>query len=220
MSGLSARRSLLAPAVATAIGCAILVGLAVWQLERKAWKEGLIAAISARAYGEPADAPPPSAWQHWQPATGEYQRLRLTGTLLTDREVPVRGIAEAVRGQGVFGFYLFTPLRQADGTIVVVNRGFVPVELKDPARRPLGQPSGPVTVTGLARAPETRGLFVPANDPAHDEWFVRDLGDIAAAKGLGSVAPFYVDADATPNPGGWPLGGQTRTHRELHRVVD
>lgn len=203
-------RPLLAPGLAALIGCAILVGLGIWQLERKSWKEGLIAAIDARAYGEAVDPPSPASWPAWQPGTGEYQRVRLAGTLLNDLEVPVHGIAEAKRGQGVFGFYVFTPLRQRDDTIVFVNRGFVPVELKDAASRPAGQPSGPVTVTGLARSPEVRGAFVPANDPARREWFVRDLADMARADGLARVAPFYVDADATPNPGGYPLGGQTR----------
>ena len=32
---------------------------------------------------------------------------------------------------------------------------------------------------------------------------------MAAAAGIGGVLPFYVDADATPNPGGYPEGGQT-----------
>jgi surfeit locus 1 family protein len=65
-------------------------------------------------------------------------------------------------------------------------------------------------VTGLLRAPETRGAFVPENDFARNEWFVRNLGDMVRARGLTRVAPFYVDADKTTNPGGWPLGGQTR----------
>ena len=60
------------------------------------------------------------------------------------------------------------------------------------------------------RAPERRGWFVPPNDAGRDDWFVRDLGDIAQARGLERIAPFYVDADSTPNPGGWPRGGQTR----------
>jgi surfeit locus 1 family protein len=98
----------------------------------------------------------------------------------------------------------------ADGAIVVINRGFVPIELRDPATRAAGQVAGEVTVTGLVRAPERRGWFVPENEPAQNRWFLRDPAAIAAAHGLARVAPFYVDADGTENPGGWPRGGQTR----------
>ena len=33
---------------------------------------------------------------------------------------------------------------------------------------------------------------------------------MAVAEQLNRVAPFYIDADTTPNPGGWPKGGVTR----------
>jgi surfeit locus 1 family protein len=58
--------------------------------------------------------------------------------------------------------------------------------------------------------PEAPNLFTPSNDPARGEWFVRDPRAIAAAFALTRVAPFTIDADATPNPGGLPAGGETR----------
>jgi surfeit locus 1 family protein len=67
-----------------------------------------------------------------------------------------------------------------------------------------------VTVAGLVRAPETRGRFVPENDPEKNQWFWRDLAGIARAKNLDRVAPFLIDAEATPTAGEWPKGGQTR----------
>ncbi|MFC7554551.1 SURF1 family cytochrome oxidase biogenesis protein [Pseudoroseomonas wenyumeiae] len=48
-----------------------------------------------------------------------------------------------------------------------------------------------------------------SNDPAADRWHSRDVEAIAAARGLRDVAPFFLDADATPNPGGLPVGGLT-----------
>jgi surfeit locus 1 family protein len=122
----------------------------------------------------------------------------------------MHGLMAAERGRPVQGVYLLTPLRLADGSLIIVNRGFVPTELRDPSARPQSQPAGEVTVTGLVRAPEVRAPFVPENDPAKNAWFVRDPAAIAQAKGLTRVAPFLIDADATPNPGGWPKGGQTR----------
>jgi surfeit locus 1 family protein len=103
-----------------------------------------------------------------------------------------------------------TPLRLADGAVVMVNRGFVPMELRDPSTRPQSRPEGDVTVTGLVRAPETRNACTPADDPAKNTWFTRDPEAIAKAHNLGRAAPFYVEADATANPGGWPQGGQSR----------
>jgi surfeit locus 1 family protein len=132
----------------------------------------------------------------------------VTGTFLHDLEAAVHGLAPGERGAPRQGFYLFTPLRLAEGGTIMVNRGFVPTELRDPAKRPGSQPAGDVAVTGLVRAPETKGWFVPDDKPAENQWFRRDPAAIAAAKGL-TVAPFYVAADETPNPGGWPQGGQT-----------
>jgi surfeit locus 1 family protein len=202
-------RSLLAPGIATLVALAILIALGVWQLERKAWKEGLLAQIEARAYGPPASIPPENAWPAWNAAAEEFRRVRLNGTFLNDAAIPMHGLAE-LRGSAAPGFYIFTPLQLADGAIVMVNRGFVPTVLGDSARRAEGIPNGTVTITGLLRAPETRSAFVPENDARRNEWFVRNLGDMMRARGLARVAPFYVDADATPNAGGWPLGGQTR----------
>jgi surfeit locus 1 family protein len=206
----SAWRVLLAPAIATAIVLAILLSLGIWQLERKSWKEDLLAAIDARAFGPAAQVPAEGSWPSWSPASDEFRRVQLTGTFLHEREVLVHGLAEVRRGQALQGFYVFTPLRQADGSLVIVNRGFVPTELRDPAKRANAQAEGDVTVTGLLRNPEGRGLFVPENDAKRDEWFVRDLGSMAAGRSLQRLAPFYVDADSSPNPGGWPRGGQTR----------
>jgi surfeit locus 1 family protein len=136
--------------------------------------------------------------------------VRLSGTFLHDLEAPVHGLAEGSGGRAAQGFYVLTPLRRPDGSVVIVNRGFAPTELRDPAARAAGQVAGEASVTGLVRAPEGPRLFVPDNDPVRNLWFTRDVEAIASAKGLTHVAPFLIDADATPKPGGWPKGGQTR----------
>ncbi len=203
-------RGLLLPAAVTFVGLAVLIGLGSWQVERKAWKEGLLRAIAERAHEAPGTIAPEAAWPTWEAATDEFRRVRLSGTFLHDREIALHGLAEERRGDALQGFYVFTPLRMADGATVMVNRGFVPTDLRDPARRAGGQTIGPVEVTGLVRAPERRGAFVPENDPGKAEWFVRDLGQMIEAGRLERAAPFYVDADGTSNPGGWPRGGQTQ----------
>nr|WP_246717607.1 SURF1 family protein [Microvirga flocculans] len=192
------------------VALAILLGLGTWQLQRKAWKEDLIAQIEARAYGEPGALVPEAEWPSWRADRDEFRKVRVTGTFLHPFEAPVYGLAQGERqGAPIQGYYLITPLKLATGAIVMVNRGFVPADLRDPARRTDSQPSGEVTVTGLVRAPETRNPFTPNDDPARNQWFARDPRGIAAAHGLERVAPFLIDADASPNPGGWPRVGQT-----------
>ncbi|MBV9078696.1 MAG: SURF1 family protein [Methylobacteriaceae bacterium] len=206
----SAWRSLGLPALTTAVFLGVLLSLGIWQLERKVWKEGLIAAIDARAHQAPAAIMPETSWSSWSGADEEYRRVRVAGTFLHDGEVRVYGLAEERRGEPLQGFYVLTPLKLADGAIVFVNRGFVPTEIADPAKRPAGQVAGPVEVVGLVRAPVGKHLFVPDNEPAKDRWYTRDIPQMAAARGLTRVAPFYIDADASPNPGNWPRGGQTQ----------
>jgi surfeit locus 1 family protein len=203
-------RSLLPPSLATLIALAVLLALGIWQLERKAWKEGLLAQIEARAHGTPIDLVPEARWPAWRAEADEFRRVRVTGTFLHDKEVAVHGLMSGQRGSPTQGFYLFTPMRLADGAAVMVNRGFVPAELRDPARRAEGAPAGEVTVTGLVRAPETRGWFMPENEPATDRWFIRDIAAMARARGVERVAPFWIDLDPAPSATGWPRPGQTR----------
>jgi surfeit locus 1 family protein len=216
-------RSLIVPGLAFLMALATLLSLGTWQLQRRAWKLDLIEKIEARAYGAAGAILPESEWPRWSPEAEEYRRVRVSGRFLHEHEVAVHGLMPSgQRGQPVQGFYLMTPLRLPDGAIVIVNRGFVPMQLRDPASRPESRPEGEVTVTGLVRGPEKGGSFRPENDPAREAWFIRDPRQIAQAKNLARVAPFLIDADDTPNPGGWPKGGQTRltmTNDHLHYAL-
>lgn len=200
---------LVVPGIATALALVVLVGLGSWQIERKAWKEGLIDQIAARAYGPAGSPVPEQEWSGWRAEADEFRRVRIAGTFLPDALVSIHGIAEDRGGQALFGYYLFEPLRRSDESIVVVNRGFVPVELRD--RVVAALKAGPQTaeLTGLVRAQESHGWFLPINEPRRGEWFVRSLDDMASASGLTRMAPFYLDADASAGDGPWPRAGQT-----------
>lgn len=203
-------RSLIVPGLAALVALAILIGLGTWQLQRKAWKEDLIAQIETRAYAEPGAIVPETDWASWRADQDEFRKVRVTGTFLHEFEAPVYGLAPGTRqGAPIQGYYLITPLKLATDAIVMINRGFVPTDLRDPARRPESRPAGEVTITGLIRAPEIRNPFTPSDDAARNQWFARDPQGIAAAHKLERVAPFLIDADASSNPGGWPRGGQT-----------
>jgi surfeit locus 1 family protein len=201
-------RDLIAPGIASLIALAILLGLGTWQLERRAWKEDLIARILRQSRAEPVAPPPPDAWD---PARDEFRHVRVTGRFLNDRETLVHGLAPGeTPGRALQGFYVLTPFARQDGMQVLVNRGFVPTELKAQGDRRDGLIDGTTTVTGILRASEPRGLFVPEPDPARGEWFNRDVRGIAAARGLGDVAPYLIEADAVPGQTTWPRGGQLR----------
>lgn len=195
------------------IALSILISLGLWQLQRKAWKEALIADLNSRAHATTVDAPDPSDWKNWDPARDEFRHVRASGTYLNDKEISVYGLMSTTQaGVGkepgsLQGSYVFTPLRLEDGSIIFVNRGFVPKDGGAEANRI----TTPVQVNGILRAPERRGWFVPENDPGRNQWFTRDTDAMAAALGIGGQAPFYIEADASEDASApWPRGGVTR----------
>jgi surfeit locus 1 family protein len=192
-------------------GLAVLVGLGNWQMSRKAWKEGLIARIAARTHAEPV--PVSEALRRWRDnGDVEYLHVRVQGRFLNQRERHVFAVDERLGP----GFHIYTPLKTPEGELVLVNRGFVPTPLRDPAERPAGQVDEPVTLTGLVRRPTPRGLFTPASEPARNLFYWPDYPSMLASQpeaGQGdlSAVPFFLDADAEPaNRGGFPRGGVTR----------
>jgi surfeit locus 1 family protein len=200
-------RSLLAFSLFVAATLALLIGLGVWQLQRLHWKEALIAQIEART-----KAPPISLEEAVKRArTGEnvsYTRVRAEGTFDHSKERYLYALTD-----GEVGWHVIAPLRTESGEVVLIDRGFVPEERKDPTLRSEGQVAGDVTVIGLARTPERQGLFIPDNEIAANRWFWRDLPAMTAsmfADGKVNAAPFYLEAGKSDVPGGWPRGGETR----------
>jgi surfeit locus 1 family protein len=208
-----AARDLILPAILSLAALAVLIGLGVWQLERLAWKNDLIARVEARTKAPVMPLPPESDWKKVNFENDEYRRVTASGTFRHDREVLVYTVASEQPGRYAGpGFFVMTPLTLPSGASVIVNRGFVPLDRKDAAARKEGQAAGPVSVTGLLRMPEDAGYFAPANDPAKNAWYRRDPSEIAKAMKLDRAAPFTIDADAAPNPGGLPQGGGTRVN--------
>lgn len=206
-------RGLIWPSLATLIAFAMLMALGTWQMQRKAWKEHLLAQIAERTRAAPvllsnvlglltASMP--------EPYDPEYTRVSVTGRFAHEKEQYL-WYPDKERGAG---YHVYTPLRVAPERIVWINRGFVPEALKDAGQRVAGQVAGDVTVTGLyRRAPNEAGAFVPDNDTGKRLYYWRSLKDMqTAAFGSDGVAamPLFIDADAAPaNPGGWPKGGVT-----------
>ena len=203
------RRGVVAPTLFALIGIAILIGLGVWQLDRKVWKENLIATVTARLDGAPAALPPAARWSALKPADDEYRRVGFAAEFLPDAEALVYSAGSALRPDVTQpGYWVFAPARLADGSIVLVDRGYVPPERKDPATRSAGAPHGSVDIVGVLRWPETRGAFTPPDDPKTNVWFLRDPQAMAAAHRWGSIAPFYVEQESPVPPGGFPKPGK------------
>ena len=200
---MTTHRSLLRPSIWSALGLLLLLGLGTWQLQRLQWKEGLI----AERNGALAAAPVPLPKTLDEARALEFHPVWAEGEFLNDRELYLN--AQSLKGEA--GFHIVTPFRLADGTIILIDRGFVPTDRKAPATREAGEIAGPTSVTGLLRLPEPPGWFTPANEPQKNSWFWVDLPAMAQAAGAGGALPFYIDADKTPVPGGWPQGGQTIT---------
>jgi surfeit locus 1 family protein len=200
-------------AAAALIAAMLLAGLGVWQVERRAWKHELIAAVEARIAAAPVAAPGPEAWPRINAKDDAYRRVTATGVFRHDRKTLVQAVTE--RGAG---FWVLTPLETPRFTLLV-NRGFVPSGRREASTRAAGNVAGLVTVTGLLRVSEPGGAFLRDNDPAENRWFSRDVAAIAKARGLKRAAPYFVDADAAPNPGGYPVGGLTVVRFRDHHLV-
>jgi surfeit locus 1 family protein len=189
------------------LGLAVLIGLGTWQMQRREWKLGLIERIEHRAHDEAISLT--MAKDLWQRSRDvEYYRVLLVGRFLHDQERHLYTVE-----QGRPAWRIVTPLVTSGGDVVLVDRGFVPDELKEPASRQAGQIADIVELIGLARVPATPGWFTPENDPARNRWFWRDVAGMTAglpADQAARAAPFVVEAEAQAVPGGWPRGGVTR----------
>lgn len=168
-----------------------LLALGTWQVERRAWKLGLIAQVDARIHAAPVAAPPVAT------KADAYRRVAVTGVFLQGRDSFVQASTE--RGAG---WWVLTPLRRNDGATILINRGFVP------ARTAAAPPGGVRTVVGLLRLTEPGGGFLRTNDAAADRWYSRDVAAIAARRGVRALS-YFIDADAAGDAPGQPIGGLT-----------
>lgn len=201
---MSPRRSLFWPSFFALLGFLALLALGTWQVERLGWKERLIAERHAGVIAPPA--PLPGSLAEAKPL--EYHHIAATGTFLNDREL----FLGATDDDGHPGYHVITPLKLVDGEVLLVDRGFIPEGRKDPASRAEGELKGQVIVSGLLRlgSDVKPHWFLPDNNVARNYWIWVDIPAMAKAAHVDRVLPFYMDADASPNPGGLPVGGQTR----------
>ncbi len=190
------------------VALAILLSLGTWQVQRLAWKDDLIATITARV----ASAPVPLAQieqKFAQDSDVEYWPVTVEGVFHHEGE---RHFFATHDGRS--GYYIYTPLQLDDGRLLLLNRGFVPFDFKDAALRAAGQVEGRQTIVGLARNPLAGkpSWVVPDNDIQRNVFYWKDIDAMASTSGVGrreDYLGFFVDANNAPNPGGLPIGGVT-----------
>ncbi len=202
---MTGKRNFLLPGALVVGAFAVLIALGVWQLERKAWKDALIATLAQRISASPL--PLREQWQKMV-SGDEFRRVTVRGEFASVREARVfsgsAGLREDVKGPGYFAF---APLRLPDGAIVVVNRGYVDNRNPDAALKPIALPAQVLEIVGALRWPERPGWFVTPYSERQDLWFARDHRAMAAQYGWGEVAPFYVEMESPAPAGGVPRPG-------------
>jgi surfeit locus 1 family protein len=202
------------PAIAALIVLAGLIGLGLWQLDRKAWKEDLIATLEQRLTATPSELPPATRWGELTAAADEFRRVRFSAQLVPDEQALVFTSGSTFRPDvSGSGYWVFAPARVFDpahfvGGKIVIDRGFVPEGRQDKTTRTEGEVAAVIDMVGVMRWPEQPGWFMPAADPGHNLWFVRDPLAIAQAKKWGEVAPFFIELESPPPPGGLPRPGK------------
>jgi surfeit locus 1 family protein len=162
-------------------GVAILLSLGIWQVQRLAWKEAILADIEARIAADPVDVPAaPDA------ALDRYLPVALEGRIADDF---VR-VLVSQKGMGA-GYRIISALESTEGRRVLVDRGVIPVA----ASMPPGA-AQEVRVIGNLHWPEERDGFTPANDLAGNLWFARDVAELAAH--LGAEPVLVIAREITP----------------------
>ncbi len=227
MSGIvTIRRGVAGFGIFSLVLVALCIGLGVWQLQRRAEKHALIAALTERLAASPGALPQASQWSALAPAGDEFRRVRFVATYQPRPDAMVYSSGSAVRDDVTGpGTWAFLPAALPTGEIVVINAGFVQNTMQDRAQQDRAVTrlvtGEPVTLTGYLRFPESAGTLTPPRNMEKRLWFSRD--HLAMARTLGwdeggkPVAPFYIDLEVPAPASGIPKPGPlTVTLKDNH----
>lgn len=159
-------RRMITPLLFGLIGGAILIGLGVWQMQRLAWKEAILAEIDARIVAAPVALPPAPTLD-----ADRYRPVAVTGRL-TGEEILVL----VSRKQIGPGYRVVAVMETETGRRILIDRGFLPE-----AARGLPREAGALDVTGNLHWPDEVDGFTPEPDARTGVWFARDLPAMAQA---------------------------------------
>ena len=218
MSGIiGTRRGVVGFGIFSLAVVALCVGLGVWQLQRRAEKQTLIAALTERLASAPGALPLASQWSALAPVRDEFRRVRFVATWQPRPDAMVYSAGSAVRDDITGpGTWAFLPATLPSGEIVVINAGFVQNTMQDRAQQDRAVTrlitGEPATLTGYLRFPESAGTLTPPENMAKRLWFSRDHLAMARTLGWEKAAPFYIDLEAPVPPSGIPKPGPLTVH--------
>jgi cytochrome oxidase assembly protein ShyY1 len=137
-----------------AVLAAAMVGLGYWQLSRYHERSAINARIDAATRGTPVPVGQVSGPGQPPPAASAWTRVSATGRYDTAHQI----LARDRSANGSVGFEVLTPLVLADGSAVLVDRGWLPPAQAGALAVPTvpAAPAGVVTVTGRLHLPESR----------------------------------------------------------------
>lgn len=178
-------------------GTAILLALGVWQMQRLAWKQGVIADIEGYMAGAPVAIP-------WRPDDERHRYLPVTATGTLGIEALFVLVSQKNLGAG---YRVIAPF-ETDGRRVLADLGFAPTQIKAKSNH-----AGPATLTGNLQWPQEVDGFTPAPDLAENIWYARDVPAMAEALDTepvllvvrsgnlaeGGITPMPVDTSRIPN---------------------
>lgn len=181
--------------VVTAAALIVLVGLGVWQLERREEKHALLAEVAHRMIA-PAESVE-TLLTHEDQAS--FRHATAEGVFDNAHEAYVFAPRSDDSGTRL-GYKVVTPLRLTAGALVMVDRGWVPQEKRDPASRIKGQTEA-ANIRGMLKPSVAPGMFTPDPNIVAHIWFVHDIAAMAAAFGVKPATTLYLEASTT-EPGG------------------
>jgi surfeit locus 1 family protein len=188
-ASITSRPKLLLPALLTIVGVAVLCTLGTWQWLRMAEKRFFIERLEAQAKAPPVQLSANSGWPKLDLTRAQAKGSYLDG--IAGVRTTIAAGPPGSRQLSGFGRWVFQGFRLEDGATILVNRGFVP----ESRFATIVPATGAATITGYLRSPEVRNSFTPADLPQQREFYTRDPAGIAAALGLPTAAPFYLEAE-------------------------
>lgn len=148
---------------------AVLVGLGLWQLDRRGWKQALLADLDAQL------AAPPISLESAPTEDLAWRRAKVHGTWITAKP-PARIRSRTLHGQA--GADFAAPFQLANGDALIVRLGW----MRDPSEPPT-LPAGQATIEGVLFPTPRPTAFTPDNTPP-DRWLWLAPKPIAVAAGL------------------------------------
>jgi surfeit locus 1 family protein len=180
MSPSHTRKIPVLPTIVTLIAVLILCGLGKWQLDRLAWKTDILTNLEKARQYDQQKTPLSSDTLKSVTSQTDFKAGFIEGRFHNDKETTVGPRTY----RGIAGYHIITPFEMQDGTIILVNRGWVSEEYLPQSERREFLREGQTKVFGMARPSEKANRFTPDNKPNQNEWYHVDVAQIAKYNGF------------------------------------